>query len=200
MIELSRAETGSIAEQIGKLEDLLTRKTQSDIAEFHHQLCKNIERALAPKFWAAFHLISSGGSRFRAENLIYWLILQGRENYEKIIADPSLLGDFDVRAPLPPTSFNNVALRAYERANGQPLKARPLNVAAMIIAMTQDGRMGTMAEAMKKAAELFPDLHAKFWDAENGQLLQTLSAHKAPVQAVAFARSGPFAATVSNGR
>lgn len=165
-IEEARRSSGKISEVSSHWEGCLAAATESDLVGFQTGLAQEFERAFQPRLWAAAHLVSSGGTRFQVQSLVFWLMLQGRERFEQVLAEPALLESFDPNETLPQAEFKDVALRAAKLGQHRELELPPLKTHALLGTMFADGRFAALEAAQERAAELFPGLAKKFWNAE----------------------------------
>jgi hypothetical protein len=85
-----------------------------------------------PLLWAAAYVINGGCSNDGFEYFRGWLIVQGREVFEHVVADPGTLADLPViRAQAPGAAYLECedtlyASRAYWAATGEELhRTRP---------------------------------------------------------------------------
>jgi hypothetical protein len=85
--------------------------------------------------WAAAYMINGGCSDDGFEYFRGWLIVQGREMYERIVADPDALADLPVirdrapaRWPVECEDTLYIASRAYRAAAGEELPHRAITI------------------------------------------------------------------------
>jgi hypothetical protein len=85
--------------------------------------------------WAAAYVINGGCSDDGFEYFRGWLIVQGREMYERIVADPDALADLPVirdrapaRWPVECEDTLYIASRAYRAAAGEELPHRAITI------------------------------------------------------------------------
>jgi hypothetical protein len=85
--------------------------------------------------WAAAYVINGGCSNDGFDYFRGWLILQGREVFEHVVADPDALADLPViRAQAPGAAYLEcedtlyIASRAYRAATGEELPPHPFPI------------------------------------------------------------------------
>jgi hypothetical protein len=92
-------------------------------------------RSYRTPLWAAAYVINGGCSNDGFEYFRGWLILQGREVFEHVVADPDALADLPViRAQAPGAAYLEcedtlyIAARAYRAATGEELPPQPFPI------------------------------------------------------------------------
>lgn len=95
VIERARADSGSdVADEIvARAVQLLTAFPPEQIAMAAQALWDLMADSYRGDLWAAAHLINSGASDDGFEYFRGWLITQGREVFERAVADPDSLAD-----------------------------------------------------------------------------------------------------------
>ena len=90
---IGSAGEGSVAEQLDAVPGRLSRFKATQIKAFDAMLHEQSAKAYRTDLWALAYLLRDGCSDDAFEAFRYWLILQGREKYEAVLADPDA---FDV--------------------------------------------------------------------------------------------------------
>ncbi|MBZ0280607.1 MAG: DUF4240 domain-containing protein [Anaerolineae bacterium] len=153
LIDWTRAASGDDSYQhIELLVEELAKLSESDILDFDTIFDRHKDRAYNRNLWAACQVIGDGGddsfSDFRG-----WLIAQGKDVYERALADPDSLADaVDPDTDTQPESFTYVSMKAFERRTGNedmPPKART-------------GRVTLTGDDWEEAEKKVPRLRDKF--------------------------------------
>jgi|GEM_PF-6872412 len=166
VIDEARSGSNSTNETCNQVSLILQSRKLKEIEKFHEGFWMAFEQALSPGFTAATHLISGGNTRFKLMDLFNWLVLQGKDHFEKVMEDPEVLVDFDLETTFPEPGFLEVAFEAADKAHGEELDATPINPATLMMEMLTDGRMAAIKQMKDAAQDHFPRLAERFWDEE----------------------------------
>jgi hypothetical protein len=74
-----------------RLESLLVELPPDDVLRFHKLMRQVYERAYRRDLWSAFGLALSGMDEELFRDCVSWLILRGRRQFEKALANPATL-------------------------------------------------------------------------------------------------------------
>ena len=114
---------------------LLARREVGEIVAAQQSLWTLMARSYRSPLWAAAFLINGGCSDDGFDYFRGWLILQGRETFERVVADPDSLAGLDaVRAAvaygldLDGEEALSIAWEACRRATGEQLPAGSFRV------------------------------------------------------------------------
>lgn len=106
---------------------LLSAHPRSEVIAADQVLRSLLADSYRAPLWAAAYLINGGCSDDGFEYFRGWLILQGREVYERVVADPDALADLPVIRALAPGAWVEcedtlyIAMKAYRTATGEEL-------------------------------------------------------------------------------
>jgi hypothetical protein len=117
--------------------------------------------------WAAAYLVNGGCSDDGFDYFRGWLIMQGREVYERVVADPDALADLAAirgkapsRRPVECEDTLYIASRAYRATTGEELPGRVFGIAHPELDPEWDFDFDDRAEMdrrLPRLAALFPD-------------------------------------------
>jgi hypothetical protein len=91
LIEKSRHGAVDVDDQMGKLHDLLVQLPTADILGFDTCFQECTRDAYTQELWAAAYIVNGGCSDDGFDYFMGWLIAQGRESFEAVLADPEKL-------------------------------------------------------------------------------------------------------------
>jgi len=106
---------------------LLSMRPRSEIVAADQVLRSLMADSYRSALWAAGYVINGGCSDDGFEYFRGWLLLQGREVYERVVADPDALADLPVIRALTPGAWVEcedtlyIAMKAYRAATGEEL-------------------------------------------------------------------------------
>jgi len=114
---------------------LLSTRPGGEIVAADQVLHGLIADSYRKPLWAAAYVINGGCSDDGFDYFRGWLIVQGREVYERIVADPDTLADLPVIGTRPPGAWPvecedtlYIASRAYRAATGEELPHRAVTI------------------------------------------------------------------------
>jgi hypothetical protein len=121
---VSAADPADAAEVTANVVDLLTARGPDGIRALDADLRTVMARAYGWPLWGAAHIVNAGCSDDGFDYFLGWLVGQGRDVFERALADPDSLAD--VVSPEDEGTFGNeelvgAAWTAYERATGDDL-------------------------------------------------------------------------------
>jgi hypothetical protein len=99
LITTSRADIGTagpdaaVEEQLDALRDRVSELPTEQLIAFQERLGDQTSRAHSWRVWAAGYLAAGGMSDDAFEYFRLWLVLQGRETFERVITDPDALAE-----------------------------------------------------------------------------------------------------------
>lgn len=80
-------------EQLEALQALLTDRPDRELLAFQHRLHEQVARAGDWRLWAAGYLATGGMSDDAFDYFRLWLVLQGRDAFERVVAEPDRLAE-----------------------------------------------------------------------------------------------------------
>lgn len=83
----------TVAAQVTGVRERLAELSLAEVAGFHQELLRAHRRAFRWELWAAFDLACGGLSDQQFTAARNWLVLQGRPDFDRVIADPDSLAD-----------------------------------------------------------------------------------------------------------
>ncbi|MGY1735857.1 DUF4240 domain-containing protein [Geodermatophilus sp. SYSU D00684] len=98
VIERSRPAPGSddpVASQVEALTEELSARGTEEVVAFARHLHDQVERANEWRVWAAGYVAAGGMSDDAFLDFRVWLVAQGREAFERVLADPDALADLE---------------------------------------------------------------------------------------------------------
>ncbi|MEY9870674.1 hypothetical protein ABH931_000128 [Streptacidiphilus sp. MAP12-33] len=138
LIEEARREltgVGDGAAVATRASGILARRGAAEIIAAQRGLWALMARSYRSPLWAAAYMINGGCSDDGFDYFRGWLILQGRETYERVVADPDALAELpQVRAAaahgsdLEGEDALSIAWRAHISATGAELPPRSFSV------------------------------------------------------------------------
>jgi hypothetical protein len=84
--------------QLEALRAELRRRTPEEVVQFQRRFEREMERANTWDLWGAAYVLNGGCSDDAFEYFRSWLIAQGREAFERALADPDCLADLPAAA------------------------------------------------------------------------------------------------------
>jgi Protein of unknown function (DUF4240) len=170
LIEAARGQVGDPADAeavAARAAMLLSARPPGEIVSAGEVLWGLMAGSYRNPLWAAAYLVNGGCSDDGFEYFRGWLITQGREVYEQVVADPdSLAGLAAIRAKAPsrrPVGCEDtlyIALRAYRAATGGELPGRAFRIEYPQLDLEWDfdfDDRAEMARRLPRLAALFPD-------------------------------------------
>ncbi len=156
MDKTREASDGDPFKQADLLTEALTQLSENDILTYEAILWDLMDQTFTADLWDAAYIIGCGCGEGGFMDFRAWLIGQGKEVFEKALADPeSLVEIVEVGQETQVGSLTYVASHAYERkTGGNDMPPRPRKRPELI---------GELHEEHEKVAR-FPKLAAKFWE------------------------------------
>ena len=146
--------------QADALERLLGALSDEEIAGFDAQFTLQKRRAFRWDLWGADYVIHGGASDDAFDYFRCWLIAQGKEVFEKVLADPDSLGDLVASGrtePLENEAFGHVAAQLWKHQTGYKFGRMPSDQSS------EDAPDGEPFEEDDDAlAKRYPRLWARF--------------------------------------
>lgn len=93
LIGTTTAFAGHPQRQLSALRETLEKLSAEDVAAFDLAFDQQMNRAYSWDLWGAAYLVNGGASDDGFEYFRRWLIAQGREVFQKVLADPDSLAD-----------------------------------------------------------------------------------------------------------
>ena len=154
MIDRTRVASGDDSDQhIELLVDELAKLSEADIIGFDTIFHFHMGRAYNRNLWAACQVFDSCADDSFSD-FCGWLIAQGKDVYERALADPDSLVDVvDLDTDATPESFSYVSMTAYEKRTGG--KEMPLTPHL-------GRRVGLTGDDWEEAKKKVPRLRDKF--------------------------------------
>lgn len=159
LIEKTKRGSGGDSEkQVSLLEEALGVYSPEEIIEFDRVFHEQMGRSYRRDLWAAAYIINGGCSDDGFDYFRAWLIAQGKEVFERALANPeSLTETAEPEVELELIMY--AAIKAYEKKTGGefPYPPRPR------VELTGDAWEETEECLQKK----FPTLFERFWNSES---------------------------------
>jgi hypothetical protein len=106
-------------EQAKELQRLLEALPPEEIISFERQLVEVMHESYRADLWDVIYVVDGGCSNDGFDYFRYWLILQGKATFYRVLSDPVLIANFDpTKCDLTDQSLGGVAMRAYKRKTG----------------------------------------------------------------------------------
>lgn len=123
LVESARRDAGDNTDaRVDALKNQLAPLDLDAIQEFQHHYDRMIHRANRWNLWGAAYLMNGGCSDDCFRYFCHWLISEGRETFERALADPDSLAELPRRDYFELESFAYVALEVYENKGGGELE------------------------------------------------------------------------------
>lgn len=123
IVDTARRNAGPDTEaRVGALEQQLSRLGLSEIQEFQNRYDETIHKANRWDLWGAAYLMNGGCSDDGFRYFCHWLISEGREAFERALADPESLAELPRQEYFELESFAYVALKVFEDKGGGELE------------------------------------------------------------------------------
>ncbi len=148
------------AKQADVLKQLLGELSDDEIAGFDAQLALQKRRAFRWDLWGADYVIHGGASDDAFNYFRCWLIAQGKEIFEQVLADSDSLGDAVAPGriePLETEAFGHVAEQLWKHQTGYKFGRLPSDHAGEDV---PDGE--PFEEDDDNLAKRYPKLWARF--------------------------------------
>jgi len=111
-VEDARSRAGSDEEFCTHMRSKLDKFTKNEVRQYY-KIYGNIEyKASSYGLWGAAYIINAGCGDDNFGAFIAWLISQGRQTYDRIVADPDALAEY--RIPHTGTFLEEFEMLAYE--------------------------------------------------------------------------------------
>ncbi|MCC6484649.1 MAG: DUF4240 domain-containing protein [Armatimonadetes bacterium] len=122
IIERSRSSYADCADHARKLSILLEALNPEEIISFDAQLRELLVRAFRWDVWGAAYIVLGGCSDEEFESFRLWLIGQGEDAFEQVIAEPEAVLEYLAEEEPPQCEeLLYAASWAYENQTGRPL-------------------------------------------------------------------------------
>jgi hypothetical protein len=106
-------------EQAKELQALLEALSANEIIAFRNHLMKVMREAYRADVWEVIYIVDGGCSNDGFHYFRSWLILQGKETFYRVLADPRLIANYARRGfDLTDQSLDSAVFRAYETKTG----------------------------------------------------------------------------------
>jgi hypothetical protein len=106
-------------EQSKELQRLLEDLPAKEIIAFHNHLLKVMREAYRADLWDVIYIVDGGCSDDGFDYFRSWLVLQGKETFYCVLANPRLIANYARRGfALTDQSLGSAVLRAYEAKAG----------------------------------------------------------------------------------
>ena len=89
-------DTGDVASVAGRASELLARRSSQEIAAAQQSLWDLMADSYRNPLWAAAYVLNGGCSDDGFDYFRGWLITQGRDVFERIVADPDSLAEVPI--------------------------------------------------------------------------------------------------------
>jgi hypothetical protein len=126
IVDWARDKTASPEQTVELIGEFLERLLPEQIVAFHRELWARMHEAYRQDLWAAAALIHGGCGYDGFCYFRGWLITQGRQFFEAVLADPRRVGQRIVRGqPAECEEMLFVATLAHERRTGREIEGFP---------------------------------------------------------------------------
>jgi hypothetical protein len=106
-------------EQSKELQRLLEELPTKEIIAFHNHLLKVMREAYRADLWDVIYSVDGGCSNDGFHYFRSWLVLQGKESFYRVLANPRLIANYARKGfDLTDQSLDSAVLRAYEAKTG----------------------------------------------------------------------------------
>jgi hypothetical protein len=150
LIDRSR---GAGADQEGALEKLLTGRPREELEAFDRIYREQLARAYRWDLWGAGYVMNGGMSDDSFDYFCDWLIGQGRDVFERALADPETLADVTDEGDVEAEGLRYAVHEAYEATHDDEMP---------ISGPTQPDEPAGEEWDEEEVYELFPRLAKKF--------------------------------------
>lgn len=155
IVESARQRAGSVLdERVDAVQDLLSALGLEDVEAFQRHYERMLARAHRWDLWGAAYLINEGCADDGFRHFCDWLISEGRDTFERALADPDSLATLPYQQVAELELFGYVALAVYQQKCGRELA---LDHATALAPPAGD----EWSEA--ELPGMFPRLTAKYW-------------------------------------
>lgn len=137
------------------LEDLLQRKPK-EVADFQHTFDHFFWKAYRWDVWAAAYILLGGCSDDAFMDFRGWLIAQGRETFERVVADPASLSLIVPTMPASEDGMDEMMLYAASQAYEQLTDGNPMPPSALAENPPEEPAGAPFDE--ETVDQLYPDL------------------------------------------